>query len=66
MPADGRSEAQIRAEIAAEREQLAEALADLRQGLSGKRRIAALAGGAAATGLATAVALKLIRAFRSG
>ena len=61
MPGDRRTEAEIRREIAAERERLAEALADLRASTGDKRRLAALAAGPVAAGLGLAV---LRRAFR--
>ena len=57
MPSEHRTEAEIRREIAAERAQLAEALADLRAGTGDRRRLAGLAGGALA-------ALALVRAVR--
>ena len=57
MPADRRTDAEIRREIAAEREGLAEALADLRASAGDRRRLAALAGGVLA-------AAALVRAVR--
>ncbi len=57
MPSDRRTDAEIRREIAAEREQLAEALADLRAGTGDRRRLAGLAGGVLA-------AVALVRAVR--
>ena len=57
MPADRRSDADIRREIATEREQLAAALADLRAGTGDRRRLAALAGGV----LAAAMVLRAVR-----
>ena len=58
---DRRVDADIRREIAGEREQLVNALADLRAAIDGKRRVAAVTGGAVATGVATAVVLKIAR-----
>ena len=57
MPADRRTDAEIRREIAAEREGLAAALADLRASAGDRRRLAALAGGVLA-------AAALVRAVR--
>lgn len=54
---EGRTEAEIRAEIAAEREQLAGALADLRADVAAKRKPALVVSGA----LAALVALTLLR-----
>jgi hypothetical protein len=51
-----RTESEIRAEIAAEREQLTTALADLRNGFDERRKLAAALGGMVATGLAVAAA----------
>ena len=56
-----RVDADIRREIAGEREQFLNALADLRAAIEGKRRVATVAGGAVATGVATAVVLKVAR-----
>ncbi len=64
MPGDRRSEEEIRREIAAEREQLADALADLREGIDGKRRLATVVGGALAAGLGAVVAAKLVRRLK--
>lgn len=66
MPSDGRTEEEIRREIASEREQLAEALADLRVGLGAKRRVAAAVAGTVAVGLAALTGLRLVRRLRSG
>ena len=43
MQGDRRTEEEIRSEIATERQQLADALADLRKGVAAKRRPAVLA-----------------------
>jgi hypothetical protein len=64
VPADRRTEQEIRREITAERAQLADALADLRQGIAAKRRPAAIVGGALAAGLTAAAAFKVRRLFR--
>jgi hypothetical protein len=61
VPADRRTEEEIRSEIATEREQLAEALADLRGSMKAKRRPAAVVGGALAAGLAAAAVLRVAR-----
>ncbi|MDH5333947.1 MAG: hypothetical protein OEW65_08715 [Thermoleophilia bacterium] len=61
MTGERRSDAEIRNEIAAEREQLSGAVSDLRQAIDGKRRPAALIGGAVAAGLAATAALKIVR-----
>jgi hypothetical protein len=65
VPAEQRTDEQILREIAAEREQLATALADLRAGVYEKRRLAAALGGAAASVLAALAALSLARRLRS-
>ena len=64
MATERRTEAEIRQEIATERDQLASAVADLRVGVDAKRRVAATVGGVVAAGLATAVALRLVRRLR--
>jgi hypothetical protein len=61
VPDDRRTEQAIRGEIAVEREQLASALADLREGIESKRRPAAIIGGALAAGLAALATVKVIR-----
>ena len=62
--AERRGAKEIRAEMAAEREQLAAALGELRESIAGTRRTAGAAGGAAALALAAAVALRLFRRVR--
>lgn len=57
MPTDRRGEAEIRRDLATEREQLSAALADLRRGVAAKRRLMAVAGGT----LAAAVAARALR-----
>ncbi len=64
MPGDRRTEEEIRREIATERDQLADALADLREGIDEKRRPAVAAAGALAAGLAAIAAVKVVRRFR--
>jgi hypothetical protein len=59
-----RTDANIRSEISAEREQLVDALADLREGIEAKRRLAAALGMLIAAGLATAASVKVVRRFR--
>jgi len=59
-----RTEEEIRREIASEREELASALADLRQGVDAKRRLAVVVGGTLTAALATVAALQLGRRFR--
>jgi hypothetical protein len=55
VASDRRTEADIRLEIAAEREHLVRALTDVREGVAAKRKPAALVGGLLAAGLALAV-----------
>lgn len=62
--AERRGTKEIRAEMAAEREQLADALAELRETVVEKRRAAGTAGGAAALALAAVTALRVVRRFR--
>ena len=64
MAADPRTDQQIRSEISAEREQLVEALADLREGVRAKRNLAAAVAALTSVALATAASIKLIRRFR--
>ena len=61
MPDDRRTEDKIRLEIATEREQLAGALADLREGIKAKRRPAAMAGAALTAGLAAIAVFRVVR-----
>jgi hypothetical protein len=65
VPGDRRTDEDILREITAEREQLAAALADLREGIDAKRRFATIVGGALATGLAAVAAFKVARRFKS-
>lgn len=59
-----RTDADIRSEISAEREQLVDALDELRQGIAAKRRVAAAVGTLVVAGLATTVSVKIARRFR--
>jgi len=61
---NGRNAEEIRREITTEREQLADALADLREDLRSARRIPMIAGGALAAGLVAAAALNAVRRYR--
>ena len=65
MAAEPRTDQQIRSEISAEREQLVEALADLREGVRAKRNLAAAAVALTSIALATAASIRLVRRFRS-
>lgn len=65
MPAERRTTEEIRREIASERDQLVEALAELRKALEVKRKPAARVGGLLATGLAAFVTAKAVRRFRN-
>ena len=60
MPGERRSEEEIRHEIAAERDRLAEALAELRGGIDEKRRLAAFLGLVLAFALVVTVARRLM------
>jgi hypothetical protein len=64
VPSERRTEEDIRREIAGEREQLLDAVADLRNGLAAKRRTATLAGGALVASIAAAAALRVARRLR--
>jgi hypothetical protein len=64
MTTERRTDEQIRAEIAAEREGLTDALTDLRRGIDAKRGLATKVAGAAAAGLAALTALKVVRRLR--
>lgn len=66
MAGDDRTDTEIRREITSEREQLADALGDLREGVAAKRGLATVVGGVAAAGLAAATVLKVVRRFRGG
>ncbi len=62
--AERRNDEEIRREMAAEREGLAESLAALRQSVGERRKRAGVAGGALGGGLALAAAVKAIRRLR--
>lgn len=64
MPAERRTDQQIRLEIATEREQLASALADLRAGIDEKRKLAAVVGGVVVAGVAAAAAVTAVRRLK--
>lgn len=59
-----RTDEDIRSEITAERQRLIDALADLREGIEKKRRLAVFAGTLIAAGLATGTSVKTIRRLR--
>jgi len=59
-----RTDEQIRREITTEREQLANALVDLRAGVYEKRRLAAAVAGALAAGFVTAAGVAVVRRLR--
>jgi hypothetical protein len=64
MTVERRTDEDIRREISAERDQLVEALAELRQGIEAKRRLAVALGTFVVAGLATAASVKVVRRFR--
>jgi hypothetical protein len=64
VPGDRPTTDQLRVEIRTEREQLARALADLREAINSKRRPATAVGGALAAGLATRAAFRVARRLR--
>ena len=64
MPAERRTEAQLRGEITTEREQLVSAIADLREGINAQRKTAEIVGAVVATGVAAITALKVIHKLR--
>ena len=61
MTGSRRTDGEIRAEIASERRQLVDAVADLRGAIDEKRRPAAVVVGAVATGLVAVAALRVLR-----
>jgi hypothetical protein len=65
VAAERRTEEDIRREIASEREQLAVALGDLRQGVKAKKRVASVVAGALAAGLMAVAVSKLARRVRT-
>jgi hypothetical protein len=64
VPAERRTEAQLRGKITTEREQLVSAIADLREGLDAQRKTAEIVGAVVATGLAAITAVKVIHKLR--
>ena len=64
MTAERRTDEQIRADIAAEREGLREAIADFRDGVGRKRGLAKGVGSAIAAGVAALAALRIVRRIR--
>jgi hypothetical protein len=64
VAAERRTDEEIRHEIGAERQQLAEALTDLRAEIESKRRLATATATLAAAGLAAVASIKLVRRFR--
>lgn len=64
MPGDRRTVEEIRREITTERDQLVDALADLREGIDEKSRLAAVVGDALAVGLAAAAAVTVVRRLK--
>jgi hypothetical protein len=66
VPAERRTDEQIRGEIATEREQLVAAIGDLREGVAAKKKIAVAAGAAAGAGVAAAAIVSIVRRFRHG
>lgn len=61
MATDKRNAQEIRSELSAERDQLADALTALREDVRSARRIPIIAGGALLAGLAAFAAVKLVR-----
>lgn len=64
MAHEPRTDEDIRSEITTEREELVDALADLREGIEKKRRLAVVAGTLIAAGLAAGTSVKTIRRLR--
>ncbi len=61
MADNGRSAEEIRRQLATERNQLVDALADLREDVHSARRIPMIVGGALVAGIAAVAALKAVR-----
>lgn len=61
MTAERRTDEEIRAEIAAEREQLVGALEDLRASLRARRRLAVVIGALVSAGIASAATVEVAR-----
>lgn len=66
MPTERRSVGEIREEIATERAQLEEALAELRKGIDAKRKPATVLVGALSAVLAAVVVRKFAQRLRNG
>jgi hypothetical protein len=64
VPAERRTDQDIRGEIATEREQLVEAVADLRRSIDDKRKPAAVVGGVLAAAVTAGVLVKIAQRFR--
>lgn len=64
MPAERRTDEQIRGEIATEREQLVAAIGDLREGVAAKKKIAAAGAAAVGAGVVTAAVVSALRRVR--
>ena len=64
MPAERRTDETIRSEIAAEREALADSLADLRAGVAEKKKLAAVSAAAVGAGVAAAAVVSIVRRLR--
>lgn len=63
MATDKRNAQEIRSELSAERDQLADALTALREDVRSARRIPIIAGGALLAGLAAFAAVKFVRSL---
>ena len=61
MPAERRSDEQIRSEIATEREALADSLDDLRASIAEKKKLAAVSAAAIGAGVAAAAVVSIVR-----
>jgi len=59
-----RTDAEIRGEIATEREQLVTALGDLRAGVESKKKVAGVVAGAAAAAMTAATVATIVRRLR--
>ncbi|HEU0246179.1 MAG TPA: hypothetical protein VFR38_03765 [Gaiellaceae bacterium] len=64
MAREPRTDEHIRTEISAERERLVDALADLRESIEKKRKLAAVTGALIAGGIAAGTSVKAIRRLR--
>ena len=66
MPAERRTDEQIRGEIATEREQLVAAIGDLREDVAAKKKIAVAAAAAVGAGVAAAAVVSIVRRLTRG